>query len=171
MLRRGQAEVMTSLLKTPDRERYLIYLDPPLRENEDKAFYQRAGDRPIGAYSDLTGRRIGVKTDAVYFQPFDSDPAITRLATPNITDLISMLNDKTIEAFALTAAEGDYWLRVLGWEGEIKKAPYVYQGLNPAYLAIARRSPLASRAAEMSAILEKLKSSGAMARITARYVR
>ena len=44
LMKHGQADLMTSLLKRPDREVYIKYIEPPYKTTSSKAFYLRKNE-------------------------------------------------------------------------------------------------------------------------------
>src|ERR1700758_5585400 len=65
MIDAGDVDVISSIAKSPERERYLQFIEPPYRTGYDIYFYTRGTD--LGKYEDLQGLRIGHIRGSAYF--------------------------------------------------------------------------------------------------------
>jgi polar amino acid transport system substrate-binding protein len=171
MVRRGTADLMTSLSRTPDREAFLVFVEPAYHEESDKAVYQKKGaQKKIARYEDLSGLTVGVKLGAANNPLFDNDPTIRKRASPSLPELIRQLAEGKIDAILQTEVEADYWLRNLGHAADVEKAPFKFTNKDPVYFALAKRSALAARTGELARILSELLADGTIAAIKARHL-
>lgn len=170
MMRRGSADLMTGLSRTPDREAFLIFVEPAYHEDSSKAVYLPKGaQRKIVRYDDLDGLRIGVKLGAVNDPRFDSDPGIVKQASPSLPELFRLLGDRKIDAILQNEIEADYWIRTLGHESDVEKAAFKFTDKDPLFFAVAKRSALVARAGELARVLAELMADGTIAGIKARH--
>ena len=72
MLEVGNADIIIGLRNTPERARYLHFLQTPYRDHSsDKVFYVQEGrSASIRSYADLAPLRIGTKLGAEYLERF-----------------------------------------------------------------------------------------------------
>ena len=170
MMARGEADVMSSLLRRPEREVYLHYVQPRYRARSEKIFFVRADDRDrLRFYDDLKTLRIGVKAKANYGPMFDNDASLNKIPADSIKINISKLVAGQIDTFLTTNLEGDYWIRKLGLEDRIARASYKLTHLDEIYMTISKRSAFASEAEAFSAVLNNLVKTGAIQKIEDRY--
>ena len=170
MMAKGEADVMTSLLRRPDREAYLLYVLPRYRPRSEKIFFVRTEDRgTVRAFDDLKSLRIGVKSGANYGPMFDNDESLNKISADSIKINISKLVAGQIDTFLTTDLEGDYWIRKLGLEDRIVRAPFKLTHLDEIYMAISKKSALADEVEAFGAILNDLVKTGAIQKIEDRY--
>jgi ABC-type amino acid transport substrate-binding protein len=123
LMRQGQADLMTSLLRRADREAYILYVQPRYRARSDKVFYLRKENpKQIRTFDDLKALRIGVKTGANYAPAFDNDKELNKVPAQSIKLNISKLVAGQIDTFITTDLEGDYWIKQLGLEERYQSA-------------------------------------------------
>ncbi len=161
LLRQGEADFITSLLRRGDRDDYLLYVQPRYRNRESKDFYMRSGEQTlVKTYSDLGALRIGVKEKVAYAQMFDTDATLTKVEAATMYQLFRMLMNKDVDAVLASRHEGDFWVKALGLDDRVARAPFAFGQLDPVYMAISRKSPLAKRTGEFGRILNELVDKG-----------
>lgn len=171
MMRQGEADLMTSLLRRAERESYILYVQPRYRARSDKVFYLlKEHPKSIRMYDDLKTLKIGVKGGAKYALPFDNDNELNKLPAQSIKMNISKLVAGQIDTFITTVTEGDYWIKTLGLQDRITKAPFKFQQLDPIYLGISKKSAFAKEAKRFGRILKDLVDNGTVQRIVEKYV-
>ena len=172
MMERGEADFMTSLLRRPDREDFILYVQPRYFTRTEKVFYVLKGreDR-IRIYEDLSNLRIGVKAGVKYSLRFDSDQGLKKIAAQDIQANLERLEAGWIDTFIDTGTEGDYWIRKLGYEDKVSKAELKFEQLDPIYLGISRKSPVTKRSHEIGRALKALLDDGMVQRLYDKYVR
>ncbi len=165
MMRGGEADIMMGPNRTPEREKYLLYLDPPLPA-EPKAFVTRAQGPRITRYEDLRGLRIATLRGARYADRFDADATLEKVPAADYDAALRLLGGERVDAVIMPEQQARWLLRwqQLNWP----LAPYRIEG-QPSYLVLARSSPLVARAAELAAILRRLQERGEVERILQLY--
>lgn len=165
MMQYAQADIMLGPTKTPERERYMVFLPttfPPAR----KVFYQRPGSPPLKGYADLAGRLVSVEHGKQFFEPFDQDTAIRR----------DVVNDSLTALRKVAAARSDLAL-MPEWEGDwllrqnrltLVKASYVIEG-RPSYIAVSQRVDQPTIHTTLDHAFAELQRDGTLQRIIARY--
>jgi polar amino acid transport system substrate-binding protein len=171
MLEGGEADLVTSVSPDAEREKYMIFLDTTYKGPNRKLFYLRKGSGVvIDRYEDLFRYVVGAKIGANYYEPFDSDPRIRKERVAEEEQNFKKLAAGRIDCLIANEPTGDYLIRALGLSGDIVKARYYEEKAQSGQIAIARRSPLAARAAEMNAILKRLVDSGEVGRMLESYI-
>lgn len=157
MMNSGQADLISGILRRPEREEYLIFIEPPYKTRSAKVFYVRKGDgERIRRYEDLHGPRIGLQAGVSYFEPFDSDARIRKEeAGDDLSNLRKLIHGR-IDAVISTETQADYLIAVEGLGDRIEKAPYRYDYELPVYFALSRQSSHADKAAQFSEIVTRL---------------
>ncbi len=159
----GQADIFFGILKNAEREAYMHYVEPPYKTSTAKAFYIRKGTGiHIGQYEDLYSLNgsIGTRLGFSYFPRFDADARIKKEPLGSDQDHFRLLAHKRLDAVIITETVGDYLILKDGYHDKIEKAAYKYDQLNPAYLAISKKSPYMQQIREFETIIQQLRDSG-----------
>ena len=159
-IRQGKADIISSLLKRSDREKYVRYLEPPYH-NDRKVFYVLKGKKyAIEKYEDLYTLKIGVKRRVKYFPKFDEDTNIEKDIVPDVIQNIEKLALGRIDAFINSETQGDYLVAISGFERTFEKANLTFQGYDPVYFGISKRSRFISRAPAFESVLAEMIAEG-----------
>jgi len=171
LMETGDADLLSSAYKKPDRERFMHYLTSPYLNDLPISFYVRKGSGiRIARYEDLYQLdSVGVLRGAGYFERFDNDARIRKYEVASQAQLFPMLISGRIQAMAGYVPTENYRLKVQGYAGSVEKTAYVYDEDARVYLAISRKSPLASRLAEFDRVHEELLREGFIARVIEAY--
>lgn len=165
MLEQGQADLMLGPNRSPERERYMVFLAasfPPAR----KAFYQRPGSAPIRGYADLAGLSISVELGKRFFEPFDSDP---ELHLDRVIDSLTALRKVAAahsDVALMPEQEGDWLIRQHGLL--LHKADWLVDGRS-AHIALSRRSAHLAAAPALEAAFAAMRQDGSLEAIYQRY--
>lgn len=170
MLETGEIDLMVGVLRRPDREAYLHFIEPPYKNSSNKAFFVRKGDEGrIRTYEDLYSLRIGTGLGAKYFPRFDHDRFIDKhpVSDPDLN--IRMLLAERVDAFVMTESTGEFRVAQQGKLDEISKAEYVHRESQGVYMVLSKSSRLAGRIGEFNQTMRKLVEAGAMDAIKQRF--
>lgn len=172
MMQRGEADLMTSLLRRPEREKYILYVQPRYRARSEKIFYVRMENRNlIRFYDDLKNLKIGVKGGVRYAPVFDNDKGLNKIPAPDIETNLRRLVATEIDTFLGTRTEGDYWIKTLGYSDKVTKAPFTFTHSDSIYVGIAKKSPFASRAREFGKHLKYILDKGHIQKMVDQYLK
>ena len=168
-VKHGRADAVPLLMKTPEREEYLVYTDYVVENRE--LFYYRPdslGDFQWRDYGDLQGFTLGLVRDYTYGESFlealaayrypvvyspDNESCFRKLLAGRV-DLI--LQDETM-ANAILSEHPEWGNRL----GASEKPVTTYEW----YMGISRLSPLAGEVDEINRILSDMRADGSLARI------
>ncbi|MDG9666597.1 transporter substrate-binding domain-containing protein [Hahella sp. CR1] len=134
-----------SAFRTPEREEYAIFLDPPIHLSTYCVFVNP--ERPIVFYSleDLDGKVLGKNLGFSINPEFDHAQKRGRFEVieKSMSHNLRLLAAQRIDAVIGNALEVDYMARELGLEEKIEGLPTKVASDTPAHLIISRKSPLA----------------------------
>jgi polar amino acid transport system substrate-binding protein len=165
VMQEGEADIMLGPNRSPDREVYLHYLEPPLPQ-EPKVFLQAVGAAPIRGYDDLAGRRIAVLRGAGYFDRFDADTALSKTPLDDYTAGLRLVAVGRLDTVVIPELQALWLLRETGFPLQV--APWRVPG-RPSYIAVSRRSPLIDRVPQLEAALQRVVTGDGLRRILQRY--
>lgn len=165
MLEQGEADLMTGLLRSSDRERYLHYSRIQLPP-EDKVVLTAPGAAPVRRLEDLFERRLGVHRGKRYGELVDDEPRLRRIELVDYRSALRMLAIGRIDAVLVperTAVQLMAELRL-----DLQQQPFRIAGDTP-YLVLGRQSPWLARLPELEAAALAMQQDGHWARISAHY--
>ncbi|WDE06060.1 ABC transporter substrate-binding protein [Thalassomonas viridans] len=167
LLKRGQADMMISVRKTPERERYLSFISPPFFTQHFplRFFINSNNDLHIDNYQDLTPLSIGVIRGSSYFDRFDHDNQLTKVEVSSREQLVHMLLKNRIDTFIEREESVVSWLPESQYKKAFRLANYQYDRSVDSYIAIAKRSPLQQELPQLSATLARLVDTGVIGKI------
>jgi polar amino acid transport system substrate-binding protein len=171
LMQAGEADLLSSVYKKPDREAYLHYLDDPYLDQLPIAFYYLKG-KPyrIEKYEDIyTLPSIGVLRDGSYFERFDQDAAVNKVAVSSQDQLFPMLRLGRVEAIAGYVPTENYRIAVEHVGDKIERSAYVYNETAYVYLALSQKSLFMARLDEINRINRQLLDEKVIAQIIADY--
>lgn len=155
MLKQGTADLGIVTKKNPEREQYLEFLEPPIREIPAPSLFTRPGQRPVTEWRDIHGKTIVSRKGAVppealthaqpVFIPVNSAWEALGLVLSHKADLALLYRD-----------EAHWWMERMGLDLELTECPLVLDGLLPVHLALSRASGLMERKEELEKALAAL---------------
>ena len=161
MMKQGKADFISGVLKRPERETYMIFLEPPYKTKSSKTFYVLKGkENTIQNYEDLYQLKIGVQAGVKYFERFDNDPKIRKEEAGDDISNFRKLEYGRIDAVISTQTQADYLIATQGFKGKFGKAVFSYDYHLPVYFAISKKSLHAGKAPQFSAVIKKLSTEG-----------
>lgn len=172
MMELGEADLMSNLLRRPEREGYILYVQPRYRTVSDIVFYVRHDrPKPIRTYDDLAGLKIGVKSGVKYAPMFDNDKDLMKIPAADIAANLRKLVSGEIDTFLDTRTEGDYWIKTLDYGEKVSKASFKFTHSDSTYMGISKKSPFAKRAKEFGRHLKHMIDKGLVQKIIDKYLK
>lgn len=173
LMKSGNADILSSAFRKPDREEYMRYIETPLLEQLPVAFYIRSGsDVRINRFEDLYAvDSVGVLHGASYFARFDKDPTIRRTVVNTQDQLFEMLLAGRFDCAAGYVPRENYYLSQVSFRGQVERSVFVHNEYSPTYMTVSRRSAFMKRFDEMNQIVTQLVEDGTVRDITERYCR
>lgn len=166
----GGSDVMTGLYKTAEREKYMTFIDPAYYTTQGICFYTlKSNALNIQRYEDLQSLTIGVVDKVSYFERFDHDLSINKLAAVTGQALFRLLKGGRIDAIVLNCINGDISINKDNRKELIERSAYIFKTHRPVYLAISNKSPLLKRKEEFSKSLQKMLNNNEVEKILESY--
>lgn len=157
-LEQGEVDAMSGLAYTEDRARNLFYSKLPYYTCNPIFYLQTGKGDTIKNYWDLYSlKNIGFVIGSAYFEEFDKDNRLKKIAVPTEIQLIKMLEAKRIEAIIGTECQVDYEIKKLGLNKLFEKSTYKPDKKIDLYIAFSKKSDKSFLLNEINKILERIK--------------
>jgi len=171
LMKSGEADLLSSAYKKPDRKVYMTYFDQSYLDQLPIAFYTlKSKNVVVQKYEDIYQfDNIGVLRDASYFDRFDHDTHAKKFEVTSQEQLFPMLLTGRIDAMAGYVPTENYRLSTGGYRSQIERSTYVYQEQALVYMTISNLSPLLARLQELNQINSVLLTDGTISRIINAY--
>lgn len=155
MMETGDIDLMIGVLRRPEREAYMQFIDPPYSTGAKCAFFmlkERCSE--IKSYEDLYGKTIGVSNGVAYFKRFDDDVSLNKYKVRNIYQNMDKLLKGRIDVFISEEFTAKYMLFKRGAGNRIGVAKYKIEVEQSVYLTLSKMSQFAHRENEFSKVLK-----------------
>ncbi|MCP3922875.1 MAG: amino acid ABC transporter substrate-binding protein [Desulfobacterales bacterium] len=171
MLELGQVDIISGLLKSPEREKYIHYINPPYLKKSTKVFYLPKGKgHLIKKYEDLYKLSdIGVAISTKYFPRFDADSRISKYKVANEVHLLRMLSLKRLPAIIGTERIMDYMIHTEGFSNRFQKAPFRYDKENLVYFGISKKSFFSKQLLTFEKLIQEMIENKEIDKIVKKY--
>lgn len=162
LVKQGEADMILGLKKLADREKYLIFLEPPyMVQHYPLRFFTLASkNTTINNFADLTRLTVGTMRGASYFELFDQNKAINRVELTSREQLVNMLLRGRIDTFIEREESIIPLLPKDDYKEKLSLASYQYNQAVNSYIAISKKSDLKADVKAISNQLKKLVESG-----------
>ncbi len=172
MMKHGEIDLMTYLIKKPEREKYMLYLESPYITKSDKCFYVKKGkSHIIQKYEDLHKFSIGVIKGNAYFERFDQDMKIDKQAVVSEKHLIRMLDEGRFDTFLGTCVDYDFNILEMGYQHLYEKAQYRYSKKVLAYITISKKSPYTKHIQKFNRAMKEMVKEKVVEKITNSFIK
>jgi polar amino acid transport system substrate-binding protein len=167
MIRNGQADMIVGIRKTPTREEYIGYLERPFDiQHFPLRFYLPFDSKlQIKHAEDLNNLSIGVLRGFTYFDSFDHNHELNKVAVTNHSQLINMLLSKRIDTFIEREESIIPLIDRKTYKTKIKLAQYRYDKSVDSYIGVSKMSHFYKDIDLVSQKLAELLDNGAIAEI------
>lgn len=167
MVKSGQADMLLGLSKSLDREKDLIFLDPPhsIQHHPLLFFTLKEKKLVIKNFSDLSSLLVGTLRGAAYFPLFDKNQAINKVELTSGKQLVNMLLKGRIDTFLEREETVLPLLTTADYQNKLTIADYQYNKPMNSYIVISKHSKIKPFANELSQVLAKAISDGTIERI------
>ncbi len=171
LMKKGEADLLSSAYKKPDREEYMHYLDIPFLDKLPIAFYYLKGKTyTIDKYEDIYQfQGIGILRGASYFEQFDKDTKAKKYEVTSQDQLFPMLLKERFEIMAGYVPTENYRIATEGYHDKVQRSKYEFAERADVYMAISKKSPLAPRIGEINKINKQLFDDGVITKIMNSY--
>lgn len=166
MLERGEADLMLGPNRTPEREKFLLFLSDAPFPAEDKVFMVAHPDRMIRSLNDLQGKRIDVLAGAVYHTDIDRASQLNKHELNSYNQALQRLAIDRSDVVIIPEAQADWLTQELGLS--LIKSSYRLRG-SPSYMAWSKATYDANLAHRLSLGMQQVLASEQGRMIRARY--
>jgi len=160
-LESGSLDLVPRLVMTEERKRFATFLGPIGTKQIAIEFLAKRGrEGALKSYDDLRGLRVGVKRETAYFEQFDKDTAIERVAALDDENLAKMFDANRFDVMivldrpAIEKVLKDQGIGGYAW------APYKVPINLGIYFGMSKASRHAAIAGALSNALKALAKSG-----------
>jgi ABC-type amino acid transport substrate-binding protein len=167
MVKHGQADMIFGLRKLPEREKDLIFLNPPsmVQHYPLRFFTLTAKKTEINNFEDLKTLSVGTLRGGSYFELFDDDKSIKKVELTSRDQLVKMLLRGRIDTFIEREESIIPLLPLSKYREKFSLANYQYDKAVSSYIAISKKSNIKIHAERLSAQLSKLIANGSIEKI------
>ncbi len=170
LLRDGSDDIHIGVLKQPEREVYLHYIEPPLTRYINRVFVVPKGQHSsIQRYEDLYGLRIGTNQGYKYFPRFDEDTRLRKHEVGSYRQNFGKLLRGRIETFIIPDGYAIEAIEELGYTDKVEFADYRHRVENSAYIVLSKKSPLYERLDEIEPLIQEMITSGEIRTLIEQY--
>jgi ABC-type amino acid transport substrate-binding protein len=168
---KNHLDAFVSLLRTPEREAFLDFLEPPCLTKLAYETYVRADSpRRVDGLEDLRGSKMFVVGSS--FAALDRAVGIQKSAALwDAAPAFEQLDRGAVDAVLITQWLAIWYFRQSGNESMFRRATYVHREYHPSYLVMSRSSPLLGRyKVHFEQTIQELIEDGTVRRIVDGYV-
>lgn len=171
LLEAGDADAVIGVQQSPDRLRYLAYLNTPYRRtSSDRVFLVRRGEsQRIARYEDLRELRIAVKSGSEYFDRFDEDSSLTKDASPSNQTSLRKLILNRVDAVVMPEDQALALIADMELQAKVEVAAWRVPDPTPRSIAISRQSALIKQLPDLERTMREMREDGSLARIYSRH--
>lgn len=159
--RDGQVDILMGVRKSPDRENFLLYLDPPLTPSVQGVFMLASHKFAYNNWKDLEGKTGSITLGTNFDDAFD-EYARTHLALQSVRKVeqnFTKLEKGRVDYMLGPLVPTQLYLDKYVYSGNIVSAEKSLMVLQE-YVAISRKSPCLKYAASISRSLQRWSDSG-----------
>ena len=162
MAKRGQADMILGIRKLPEREKELIFLDPPymVQYYPIRFFVLSSKKIIINGFDDLNELSIGILRGGSYFELFDNNKSISKVELTSREQLVNMLLRDRIDTFIGREESILPLLPLEEYQQKFSLANYQYNKAVNSYIAISKHSDIKFYTERLSEQLQNLVTSG-----------
>lgn len=167
----GETDMSISLKYTAERAEYLSYLYPHYFTSlEPIVFYLNTNNvKPLSSYQDLYALIIGVERGTLYFEPFDSDNGINKVAVASQQQMVQMLLKNRIDAIVEREETIVPLVSKEIYNNTLIKAQYQVTKRTNGYLVLSKKSQHHPKLTRFSEVLADMKDDGTIKAIFTQY--
>ncbi|HDM8245497.1 TPA: ABC transporter substrate-binding protein [Vibrio campbellii] len=169
-LKQGYIDIVPRVIRTSEREAFVLYLGPIGCQKKDILFLVHKGNEElIRDYADLHKVKVGVKRGTAYYSVFDTDTNIQKVELKDDANMARMFILKRFDVMAVLDRNSIEMALGSNEFTDYSYAEYKHQQTIGIYYGMSHKSSLAFRYKELNQALLTLSESGAVAEIYASY--
>jgi polar amino acid transport system substrate-binding protein len=177
MVRKGSCDGALALFRSPERERYALFMEATPVHYSDYVLFTKVGDRfPFASYNDLAGKVIGIVTGLDLGKDFIAARAKGDMLVkeyPDQSAIIAGLLGGEIDAFAGNIDVTYYQLKAMGLTSSVVYLDHKLLTGQPSYAVLSRAANLQDKEEIIQALekaLDQMSKDGTYNAIARRYL-
>jgi polar amino acid transport system substrate-binding protein len=169
MLKEGQADIITGIARTSEREEYLAYVPTPYLSVQPVFYILKGKAKDISKYEDLYGKSIAFSISSAYFEPFNSDKKLNKVELSTEAQIVKMLALGRVDVAIGTDPNFAWDIAQLGYREAVERTSYLPPVRTDIYIAFARKSPAASLVPAVDKSIRRMIADGTIEAIAKKY--
>lgn len=171
MIERLDAVLIASVIKTPQRQMFMDYLEPAYYKLQSSYAFYAASDSQVTLrdYAGLSKFLIGYMRGSASFPRFDNDGQLNKIGVKSESLLAELLVKGRVEVGISVENTFDQTIHRLGFDGKIKKLSYKERRNIGAYVAMSKRSKKRHLISIIERTIAKHQKSGRLNQIVRSY--
>lgn len=169
MLRSGQADIMTGVAYSVERDEFLQYVPTSYATVQPVFFVRKGLAASVSRYDDLAGKVIGQSTSSFYFEPYNSDDSLVKKDLATEEQIIRLLALGRIDVAVGTDPNISWDAARLGLRDQVERAAYVPPYKTDLFIVFSMRSRYLYLAEDLDAAIGRILADGRMEAIMERY--
>ena len=169
MMKSGEADLVTGIARTDERESYMAYVGVPYAAVQPVFYALKGKGSAIGTYDDLYGKSIGFSLNSAYFEPFNSDSMLTKVGLSTEEQILKVLSLGRIDVAIGTDPNMSWDVARLGYRDALERTSYRPTVRTDLYIAISRKSSAVALAPDIERALKVMVSDGTIEAIVEKY--
>jgi polar amino acid transport system substrate-binding protein len=166
----GTIDLISGLLKRPEREEYIHFVHPPYLERSDTVFFVQKGKSSlIETYADLYPLKIGTILGSQYFQQFDQDTRLHKEPVSGMLINFKKLLLGRLDTIVLPEGAGIDQIHKMGITDKIAMARYRFSKRKEVYIGISKKSRLMDNINEIETIIGSMIENKEIKKIIIEY--
>ncbi len=170
LMKDGDIDFISGLLKTAEREKYIYYVYPPYKERSDTVFFLPKGKQAfLQKYEDLYAMKIGTNLGSKYFPQFDHDTKLNKEAVSSGVPNFRKLLLGRIDTLIYAEAGGIDLVHKMGIADRVVMAEYRFSRQKNVHIGLSRKSHLMDHMLKVDSLIGSMIESGEIKRIFVNY--
>lgn len=164
-LKNGDLDLLVGLQIPQQRSTRLIYIEPPYQELASTIFMRVQEAEQVNEYQDLNDLRIAITEKVTYFDQFDNDRKLSKIAVDSLQQKIHLLTMQRVDAFIHNKDSTQATLKAMELTNQVVTANYQPEQVRKYHFAINRTSFLGSHQKAIVSLVEQGINNGDFQRI------
>lgn len=170
LIKNGTIDLMAGLLKRPEREEYIHFVQPPYKERSDTVFFVPKGRSSlIQTYKDLYSLKIGTTLGSKYFHQFDGDNRLNKEPAPGVMTNFKKLLLGRLDTVIYPEGRGLDQIHAMGFADKIEIARYRFSKKKQVYIGISKKSHLMGKIDKIESVIRQMIEQGEIEKIIIAY--
>ncbi|OHU94678.1 ABC transporter substrate-binding protein [Pseudoalteromonas byunsanensis] len=162
MLEQGDVDIVGGLIKTPQREANMVFVEPPyMALSSSFVFYAKKGSNmTVNRFEDLYDKRIAVMRGAAFFERFDKDSKLSKVEVTSEQVAFDLVLKDRVDLAIAVEDTAEVAMKVLKQPiSQLEKMDYRFTNVIYGYMAISKDFAQSEAAQHLrDAIMEMAKS-------------